>query len=70
MKKYICPNCGFKTRFQTSKKGNARLCNNCKTQVYSSETVLASMMMFDIQRGKRVVVFDYNYPTQTYEQRR
>ncbi len=48
MKKYICPNCGFKSLYQTAKQDKRRLCNNCLCEVYKSKIVLESMMRVDI----------------------
>lgn len=49
MKKYICPNCGFLTRFKTRKIEYQRRCKNCTAQVYSSTAVLESVLMTDIK---------------------
>ncbi|MGN0352412.1 MAG: hypothetical protein ACI4ES_12235 [Roseburia sp.] len=45
MKKYICPNCGFKRRFATKKDGRKRYCKGCETQVYTSKSVLRAVLM-------------------------
>ena len=52
MKKYICPNCGFKGRLETRKDGRHRWCKNCNTQVYSSKVILESMLRTDILKNK------------------
>lgn len=53
MKKYICPNCGFKYGVETTKNSKARICNNCGAQVYTSKVVLESMMRLEIlSKGK------------------
>lgn len=52
MKKYICPNCGFKGRFETQKHGRHRQCKNCNAQVYSSKVILESMLRTDILKNK------------------
>lgn len=52
VKKYICCNCGFRSRFQTTAIKDLghvyHKCNNCDAKVYSSKTVLESMMRMDI----------------------
>ena len=54
MRKYICPNCGFRYTWQTKKNGIKRPCKNCGAQVYSSRVVLQSMMMLYIISEKRM----------------
>ena len=45
MAKYICPNCGFRHRWQTTRYDKKRICNNCGcTQVYNTKTVLESTL--------------------------
>ena len=52
MKKYVCPNCSFKGRFETRKDVKHRLCKNCGAQVYSSKVVLESVLRIDILKNK------------------
>jgi len=54
MKKYICPNCGFISRFKTEKYDrNKRRCKNCGCkQVYSTKIVLKSMMRIEMLSSK------------------
>lgn len=53
MRKYICPNCGFRYRFQTRKNGRKRSCKNCGCeQVYSSKVLFESMMRMELQKEK------------------
>lgn len=52
MKKYICPNCGFKRGLETKKDGKHRWCKNCNAQVYSSKVVLESVLRTDILENK------------------
>lgn len=49
MRKYICPNCGFRYAFQTHKDGRKRSCKNCGCkQVYSSKAVLETIMRLEL----------------------
>ena len=51
MRKYICPNCGFRYSFQTKKSGRKRLCKNCGCkQVYNSNKVVESMMRMECMK--------------------
>ena len=51
MRKYICPNCGFRYSFQTHKDGRKRSCKNCGCkQVYSSRAVLESIIMDKVRQ--------------------
>lgn len=51
MRKYICPNCGFRYSFQTHKDGRKRSCKNCGCkQVYSSKAVLESIIMDKVRQ--------------------
>ena len=57
MKKYICPNCGFVSRFNTSKVNidnnrHKHICKTCKANVYKSEIVLESMIRMNILTEK------------------
>jgi hypothetical protein len=54
MKKYICPNCGFKRRFSTKKDGRKRYCKGCKAQVYTSEVVLKNVLMKGIKDAESI----------------
>lgn len=51
MRKYICPNCGFRYSFQTQKHRVKRSCKNCGCkQVYNSKKVIESMMRMECMK--------------------
>lgn len=56
MKKYICSNCGFRSRLQTenvlTETGVKRhRCKNCGCIVFTSKKVLESMMRLDMVKN-------------------
>ena len=52
MRKYICPNCGFRYSLQTHKDGRKRSCKNCGCkQVYSSKAVLETIMRLELLKS-------------------
>lgn len=54
MRKYICPNCGFRYGFQTVKLESKRMCKNCGcTAVKNTEVVLSSVLREHMQENRK-----------------
>lgn len=58
MKKYICANCGFRSRIKTETvltENGVKLhrCKKCGCIVFTSKKVLESMMRLDIMNSNR-----------------